>query len=289
MTNKDKYFYLCRNLLNLKATDEQICAFLTLEYLPLYLWLKKLFLVKKNDSVYLGIAGINGVGKTSLARFLKLLLESEGFNVVHFSMDDLYPTKSFRMKLAEKIHPNLKIRLMYDNSQVKRVFSGIQNWQKPIKIPKFDKATDDRFPEENWLIVTKKPDFVIVEGVFIFAKPVADNNLSKADNYINSLVRDLLDVYSFIDVKITLLTDSFENIIQFRQQQERELQDSRGKYTGMTSEQVESFIRYFQTYLERYTYSQEQDPLIDLAFIYNIDRQISRIYSPKQNLVYFSK
>ncbi len=283
--HKTKYFQLCLDQLNLKISEPDLILLLKLEYIPIFVALKTIYQKKKN-TVFLGIVGVNGSGKTTLANFLTQLLLSENYKAIHFSMDDLYPLKSTRLKWAENIHPNLKTRLLYDNELVRCIFQGLNNWKGPIKIPQFDKGIDDRAPEENWLFIPEKPDFVIIEGVFPFAKPVTDVNLSKADKFFNSQVRDLKDAYNFIDLKLVLLTGSINDVIQFRQQQEFELQKVQGKTVGMSPQEVESFIRYFQTYLERYTYPLEQDPRIDIVFILDSNRRIVRVYSPKKETVY---
>lgn len=282
---KTNYFQLCLDQLKLKITESDLILLLKLEYLPIFVALKSIY-QKKQNTVFLGIVGVNGSGKTTLAEFLTQLLQSESYRAIHFSMDDLYPIKSTRLKWAKMIHPNLKTRLMYDNELVKRVFQGLNNWKGLIKIPQFDKGIDDRVPEENWLVIPEKPDFVIIEGVFPFAKPIADARLTKADKFINSQVRDLTDSYDFIDLKLVLLTDSIKDVIQFRQQQEIELQKVQGKSVGMSPQKIESFIRYFQTYLERYTWPQERDPRIDLVFTLDSKRRIIRIYSPKNMITY---
>ena len=244
---------------------------------------------KKQNTTFLGIAGVNGSGKTTLTKFITTLLQSEAYNVVQFSMDDLYPTKEVRLKRAETIHPSLKTRLMYDNEQVQRVFQGLKDWKGPVSIPQFDKAIDDRASKEKWLNISVKPDFVIAEGVFTFAKPITDTNLTAADKFLNSQVRELADSYDFIDFKLTLLTDSINNIIQFRLQQEVELQKTRGTTAGMSPQEVDAFIRYFYPHIERYTAPQIQDPRIDLVYTLDSNRRIIRISSPKLGFTYLEE
>ena len=283
--HKEHYIRICQDQLYLKISEHELVDLLKREYLPIFVALKSIA-EQKQDTVFLGIMGVNGSGKTTLTQFLVHLLRTEAYNVIHFSMDDLYPTKATRLNRAKEIEPSLKTRLMYDNELVKQVLTGIKTWKGPIKIPRFDKAIDDRVPEEKWQEVTKKPDFVIMEGVFIFAQPIADDNLSKADKFLNAQVHELADAYEFIDLKLVLLTDTIADVIRFRQQQEVELQQIRGKGSGMTPQEVEVFIRYFQPHLERYTWSQERDPQIDLVFTLGADRRIARITSPKLNKVY---
>lgn len=286
--NKAKYFQICTQRLGLKIPDQPLITLLKLEYLPIYMALKKIF-QKKQNTTFLGIAGVNGSGKTTLTKFLTNILQSEMYSVVQFSMDDLYPTKDVRLKRAETIHPSLKTRLMYDNEQVQRVFQGLKNWKGRLAIPQFDKAIDDRASKEKWLYILEKPDFVIVEGVFTFAKPIPDAELTAADKFLNSQVRELANSYDFIDFKLTLLTDSIDNIIQYRQQQEIELQKTRGTTAGMTPQEVEVFIRYFYPHIEKYTAPQIHDPRIDLVYTLDSNRRIIRISSPKCGLTYLEE
>ncbi len=283
--NSDDLFQICLEELQLKLAKRDLFELLKIEFVPIYLQLMKIF-QKKKDTVVLGIAGVNGSGKTTLARFLSLLLQKEGYYPINFSMDDLYPTKEERLEIASDIDLSLETRLMYDNKLVKRIFKSLQTWENSISIPKFDKSIDDRFPENKWQIVEKKPDFVIIEGVFTFAQPISAENLSKMDQYINSKVKELSDSYIFMDFKIALLAESVENVIQFRKQQEIELRKEKGNNLGMTSHEVERFILYFKKYLKRYTWPLENNPIIDFIYIFNAKRKITKILSPKFNFGY---
>ena len=283
--NSEVLFQICLEQLDLKLDKEDLIELLKIEFVPIYLQLSKIF-QKKKDTVVLGIAGVNGSGKTTLARFLSLLLEKDGYYTINFSMDDLYPTKEERLELANNIDPSLETRLMYDNTLVKRIFESLHNWEDSISIPKFDKSIDDRFPENKWQKVEKKPDFVIIEGVFTFAQPISRENLSKIDQYINSKVNEISDSYNFMDFKIALLAESVENVIQFRKQQEKELRKEKGNNFGMTPQEVERFILYFKTYLQRYTWPLENNPIIDFVYIFNSKRKITKISSPKFNFIY---
>ena len=283
--NSDDLFQICIEELQLKLAKKDLFELLKIEFVPIYLQLMKIF-QKKKDTVVLGIAGVNGSGKTTLARFLSLLLQKEGYYPINFSMDDLYPTKEERLEIASDIDLSLETRLMYDNKLVKRIFKSLQTWENSISIPKFDKSIDDRFPENKWQIVEKKPDFVIIEGVFTFAQPISAENLSKMDQYINSKVKKLSDSYIFMDFKIALLAESVENVIQFRKQQEIELRKEKGNNLGMTPHEVERFILYFKKYLQRYTWPLENNPIIDFVYVFNSKREITKISSPKFNFIY---
>ena len=57
-----------------------------------------------------GISGAQGTGKTSLSELLEKILKTKDLNVVKFSIDDFYLTKTERQSLAINVHPLLQTR-----------------------------------------------------------------------------------------------------------------------------------------------------------------------------------
>lgn len=278
---KNTLYKIVREDLGLKSSDVNIENTLVYLYLPLYLWSKRLH-QEKQSTVFVGITGVNGVGKTTLTEFVRLMLLRENFNVLAFSMDDLYPTKEQRFKWAKEIDPELKTRLIYDNTVVKEVFKNLIVWKGPISIPQFDKGIDDRKNEEDWLKVNIKPDIVVFEGVFVAAKALKDTkNLSKKDRFINEKVLELEKCYNAVDLKVVMLAKHIEDVVLFRQQQEFELQKKRGKEIGMTPHKIKAFVNYFQIYLKRYTYPLAVDRGIDITFMLDSERNIVSVIDPK--------
>src|SRR5215469_10989334 len=55
-----------------------------------------------------GLCGSQGSGKSTMAAFLKALLEAGGLKVAILSIDDLYLTLPERERLAAQVHPLLK-------------------------------------------------------------------------------------------------------------------------------------------------------------------------------------
>ena len=65
----------------------------------------------QNQPIVLGINGGQGTGKSTMAAFLKELLEDEyGKRVAVLSIDDFYLTRSERGRLAAEVHPLLATR-----------------------------------------------------------------------------------------------------------------------------------------------------------------------------------
>ena len=60
--------------------------------------------------VVAGLCGSQGSGKSTMAAFLKTLLEERGLKTAVLSIDDLYLTLPERERLAVEVHPLLKTR-----------------------------------------------------------------------------------------------------------------------------------------------------------------------------------
>src|SRR5215469_7151246 len=60
--------------------------------------------------VVAGLCGSQGSGKSTMAAFLKALLEDQGLTAAVLSIDDLYLTLPERERLAAEVHPLLKTR-----------------------------------------------------------------------------------------------------------------------------------------------------------------------------------
>jgi len=58
---------------------------------------------------------------------------------------------------------------------------------KSIKLPRFNKAIDDRYNKKFWYLVKKRPDVIIFEGWCIGAKAEKNNTLKKSINSLEKL------------------------------------------------------------------------------------------------------
>ena len=76
----------------------------------------------------------------------------------------------------------------HDLKLMKNFFKGVRQKKfKSIKVPKFDKSTDDRSPKKNWYNINKKPDIIIFEGWCVGAKAEENRSLK---NSINMMERN---------------------------------------------------------------------------------------------------
>ncbi len=225
---------------------------------------------------FVGINGCQGSGKSTLSAYISQYLTSTySLNVVVMSLDDFYLSKKDRNKLAEEVHPLFKKRGVpgtHDTPLLKRVLTQLKEEKSAIPIPKFNKATDQPFPETSWQITNHHADIVILEGwcwgvsaqdKTQLLKPV--NLLEKEkDNegtwraYANQqLERHYQGLYQLFDYWIALQAPSFENVYRWRLEQEQKLAvelNSTGKTSElsalMNAEQILDFIQYFQRLTE---------------------------------------
>ena len=127
-------------------------------HLPMACWLAN---QHKNKTLLIGLNGAQGSGKSTLASLLADLIEA-GFNksVLSLSLDDFYLTRSERRLLSKDIHPLLLTRGVPGTHDIELATSVIhklkQPINKPVAVPIFDKAADDRVAECDWRMVDTK-------------------------------------------------------------------------------------------------------------------------------------
>ena len=144
-------------------------------YIPLSFWIENKY-KKKGKTLFLGLSGGQGSGKTTVALILKIILKKFfKRKICVSSIDDFYKTLKDRKKMGSSVHPLFKTRGVpgtHDISLVKNFFNFIKkkNFRK-FKSPRFDKSIDDRCKKKNWLTINDRPEIVILEGWCVGAKP----------------------------------------------------------------------------------------------------------------------
>ena len=92
---------------------------------------------------------------------------------------------------TKKIHNLLKTRGVpgtHDTSIILDFLNKVKHKNfKPLKLPKFNKAADDRFKKELWYSINKRPDVIIFEGWCIGARPQKNYQLKKHINSVEKL------------------------------------------------------------------------------------------------------
>ena len=223
-------------------------------------------------TIVIGVNGPQGSGKSTIAQFLALLLQTENDKrVVQFSLDDFYLAKAQRRRLAEEIHPLLVTRgppgahdVKLGASVISRLINARPN--DCTRIPRFDKAKDDRLPEDYWRSFKGAPDIIIFEGWCVGACPQPEsalaevvNELERAEDtdgkwrhFVNQcLVETYPALFQPIDILIYLKPPEFECVFKWRQLQERKLGGLSGAAQTMSDSELRRFIMHFER-LTRY-------------------------------------
>mgnify|MGYP001813617622 CR=1 FL=1 len=222
-----------------------------------------------SKTLYLGINGAQGTGKSTLADFLSAATASLfGWTVAVLSIDDFYYTREEREKLAEKVHPLLKVRGVpgtHDTDMLEQCIEQLHaaNSGDEVALPRFDKSIDDRADQSTWPIVSGPVDLVILEGWCVGTQAQGDAELKPAINQLERdedpdgtwrhYVNDQLDLryaktFSALDKLVFLRAPSFEAIHRWRLEQEEKLaaKSSHDATQLMNKEQVTRFIQFFE-------------------------------------------
>ena len=157
-------------------------------YIPISFWIENKY-KKKGETLILGFSGGQGSGKTTVTGILKIILKKFFKRRIHVSsIDDFYKTLEDRNKISNKIHPLLKTRGVpgtHDINLVKNFFNIIRKKKfKKIKLPKFEKAMDNRLEKKYWFNIKQKPEIVILEGWCVGAKPQSNSLIKRPINIL---------------------------------------------------------------------------------------------------------
>ena len=247
--------------------------------------------------VIIGINGLQGTGKTTLSYFLKLILEKDfQKKVVSFSIDDFYLTHLARQKLAQTIHPLLGTRGVpgtHDYSLLSDVFEKLKKGERCL-IPVFDKALDDRAPEEQWQQVGSSADIILFDGWCVGSTP---QNQDELDRPVNSLeqrddsngvwrryANDMLtnyqeNIFNQLHMLIMLQPPGFESVFAWRKLQENKLRESssvdRMANRIMDDSELQHFIQHYER-ISRHSLSTLPD-IADVCIKINAQHDITQV------------
>jgi len=236
-------------------------------YEPMAAWLRQR--LESRTPFVLGINGAQGTGKTTLAAYLALTLGEPGqYTVAILSIDDFYLTKAERHRLAQSVHPLLATRGVpgtHDLPMLNESLSRLRDLKpgERYRLPRFDKAADDRADEASWPVISGPVDLIILEGWCVGSTAEAEADLETPVNelesdrdadarwrhYVNErLATDYADVFAGLDALVFLQAPGFEAILRWRVEQERKLAAVAGTNAAaiMNPGQVAGFIQYFE-------------------------------------------
>ena len=235
--------------------------------IPICFWISKK--ASKKKPLIIGLAGGQGIGKTTIASIITIILKKYfKLNVFKISIDDFYKTRKQRILLSKNKHPLLMTRGVpgtHDTNIMLNFFRKIKVKKfKSLKLPKFNKAVDERYKQNLWYKIKSKPDVVIFEGWCVGAKSQNFRQLRKPINslerihdqtfkwrqYVNyQLETKYKKLFNQLDGILYLKAKNFSLLRRWRLKQEKKLwlkSKNKKNLKIMNKDQVKNFMDTYQ-------------------------------------------
>jgi len=234
-----------------------------------------------------GINGAQGSGKSTVCRFLELLLRARGLHAVTLALDDLYLTRAERAEMARVVHPLFATRGVPGTHAVAMGLTIIEDVLagRAFTLPRFDKARDDRAAEGTR--ITRPVDVLLVEGWCIGAVPQDEAALALPINALEAtedadgiwrgcvnrfLGEDYARLVGQLDLLVMLQVASFDAVLANRSLQEAKLRAANPDAPGLMDEAaLARFIAHYER-LTRWMLA-EMPARADLTFAIGADQR----------------
>jgi len=269
--------------------------------IPICFWIAKK--AKNRKPFIVGLSGGQGTGKTTISSIMSIILKKYfKLNIFKISIDDFYKTRKERFLLSKKIHNLLKTRGVpgtHDTNIILDFLKKVKHKNfKPLKLPKFNKAADDRFKKELWYSINKRPDVIIFEGWCIGARPQKNYQLKKHINsveklndqnliwrkYVNyQLKKNYKKLFNQLNCLLYLKAKNFNLLQKWRLKQERKLLTFSREYKNLKIMNKKEVINFMKTY-ERITENMFKDAPKYASIILNLNsnHQIKSVFYKKK-------
>jgi len=185
-----------------------------------------------------GINGAQGAGKSTLCKFLEVLLIEHNQRAATLSLDDLYLTKAERLEAAVDHHPLFATRGVPGTHDPALGLAVIEDFRagRDLVLPRFDKSVDDRRPQTERVVGPL--DVLLFEGWFVGAVPQPAAALREPVNRLEAeedpdgvwrrevnrrLATDYAELFARIDLLVMLKVPDFAAVRRNRALQEDKL------------------------------------------------------------------
>ena len=226
--------------------------------------------ISAHEGTYvIGISGCQGSGKSTLAALLVNMLNGMlGLRCINLSIDDFYLTHLERQDLAREVHTLLATRGVPGTHDVTLAMNTIRQLSESgqVAVPRFNKAIDDRYPEQDWPRLSGPVDVIVLEGWCLSIGPQNEAELEEGINaleqnedadgtwrrYVNAAIgNDYLDFYGMVDYLVMLKAPDFDKVYEWRQNQEDKLAAAQSDTAGannriMSPEELQRFIQHYE-------------------------------------------
>ena len=245
-----------------KNKEKMIKSFL----IPVSFWIASK--TKSKRPFIVGLGGGQGTGKTTITSIISIILKKYfKLNVFKISIDDFYKTRKERFLLSKKLHPLLMSRGVpgtHDINIMLDFFKKVKKSKfKSLRLPKFNKAIDDRCKKKLWYLIKKRPDVIIFEGWCVGARAEKNNTLKKAINslekiddlkllwrkFVNQQLKSKYKkLYNHLNCLLYLKVKNFSLLQRWRLKQEKKLWLKNKKLSNNKIMSKKEVIRFMQTY-----------------------------------------
>ena len=245
-----------------KNKEKMIKSFL----IPISFWIAKK--VEKKKPFILGLSGGQGSGKTTISSIISIILNKYfKLNVFKISIDDFYKTRKKRLELSKKVHPLLMVRGVPGTHDINVMLDFFKRTKekkfKSIKLPRFNKATDDRYNKKLWYSVKRRPDVIIFEGWCVGAKAEQNYTLKTPINSLEKLKDQKLiwrrfvnkqlkskykKLYDQLNCLLFIKAKNFSLLRQWRIKQEKKLSLKSKRSNKLKIMSDKEIINFMQTY-----------------------------------------
>ena len=267
-----------------KNKEKMIKSFL----IPVSFWIESK--TKSKRPFIIGLGGGQGTGKTTITSIISIVLKKYfKLNVFKISIDDFYKTRKERFLLSKKLHPLLMSRGVpgtHDINIMLDFFKKVKKSKfKSLKLPKFNKAIDDRCKKKLWYSIKKRPDVIIFEGWCVGARAEKNNTLKKAINslekiddlklvwrkFVNQQLKSKYKkLYNHLNTLLYLKVKNFSLLQRWRLKQEKKLWLKNKKLSNNKIMSKKEVIRFMQTY-QRVTQNMLKDTPKYASIILNLN------------------
>jgi D-glycerate 3-kinase len=217
--------------------------------------------VPRSRPATLAIAGAPGSGKSTLARLLAFLLNESGRPTVVLSLDDYYLGRQQRALLARRHHPLLQQRGVPGTHHWQDLLRDLDTLRQgdaaALRIPVFDKSSDEPAPAGQWRAVPSSPSCLLLEGWCLGSPAQPASALVQPVNetervhdpqgcwrgHVNEqLARYRADLQARVDGYWYLDVPGWQHVVDWRWRQEQELARPRLQ----SRDEVADFLATFQ-------------------------------------------
>lgn len=242
----------------------------------------------KGKALVCGLSGAQGAGKSTLAATLGDSLHQSGLACMTLALDDFYLSKASRAALAKEVHPLCITRGVPGTHNVARLKNTLAALKAgaPVRLPRFDKASDDVASEEA--SVGLAPDIIVLEGWCVGAEAAMLATTSETEweklhdpqavwkNWSRDAAADYRPIWQSCDMLVQLRQSDFDEVIDARWLQEQGNAARAGQWQFESRAAVAAFCAHYESWTKALW--RELPSHADIV----IDRAADFTYRPRQ-------